>query len=125
MLPVVSSVALVYHRVLTHMAIVEVRNLVKMFEGNNVPAVNNINIRTADGEFLVLLGPSGCGKSTLLRMLGGLEKPTSGEILIGDRVVFDSPEYGVAPGQATVLYAGDRVLGGGWIASTEAALAAA
>ncbi len=45
--------------------------------------------------------------------------------LIGDRVVFDSPEYGVAPGQATVLYAGDRVLGGGWIASTEAALAAA
>ena len=45
--------------------------------------------------------------------------------LIGDRVVFDAPEYGVAPGQATVLYAGDRVLGGGWIASTEAALAAA
>jgi len=45
--------------------------------------------------------------------------------LIGDRVVFDAPEYGVAPGQATVLYAGDRVLGGGWIALTEAALAAA
>ncbi len=45
--------------------------------------------------------------------------------LVGDRVVFDAPEYGVAPGQATVLYAGDRVLGGGWIASTEAALAAA
>ena len=73
------------------MAIVEVRNLVKMFEGNNVPAVNNISIRTADGEFLVLLGPSGCGKSTLLRMLGGLEKPTSGEILIGDRVVNHLP----------------------------------
>ena len=43
----------------------------------------------------------------------------------GERGVFDAPEYGVAPGQATVLYAGDRVLGGGWIASTEAALAAA
>ncbi|MCW3846685.1 tRNA 2-thiouridine(34) synthase MnmA [Sphingomonas sp. LB-2] len=39
----------------------------------------------------------------------------------GDRVVFDSPEYGVAPGQAAVLYAGDRVLGGGWIAETERA----
>ena len=45
--------------------------------------------------------------------------------LLGDRVVFDAPEYGVAPGQAAVLYAGDRVLGGGWIAQTEAALVAA
>jgi multiple sugar transport system ATP-binding protein len=72
------------------MAIVEVRNLVKLFP-NGVAAVNDINIKTADGEFLVLLGPSGCGKSTLLRMLGGLEKPTSGEILIGDRVVNHLP----------------------------------
>jgi tRNA-specific 2-thiouridylase len=39
----------------------------------------------------------------------------------GDRVVFESPEYGVSPGQAAVLYAGDRVLGGGWIAETERA----
>lgn len=45
--------------------------------------------------------------------------------LDGDRLVFDAPEYGVAPGQAAVLYAGDRVLGGGWIASTQAALAQA
>ncbi|WP_315761563.1 tRNA 2-thiouridine(34) synthase MnmA [Sphingomonas sp. Y38-1Y] len=41
--------------------------------------------------------------------------------LEGDRVLFDAPEYGVAPGQAAVLYAGDRVLGGGWIAETEPA----
>ena len=39
----------------------------------------------------------------------------------GARLMFDSPEYGVAPGQAAVLYAGERVLGGGWIAATEAA----
>ena len=39
----------------------------------------------------------------------------------GDRVIFSAPEYGVAPGQAAVLYAGDRVLGGGWIAETERA----
>ncbi|MGJ3626533.1 aminomethyltransferase beta-barrel domain-containing protein [Sphingomonas sp. MMS24-JH45] len=45
--------------------------------------------------------------------------------LIGDRLVFGAPEYGVAPGQAAVLYDGDRVLGGGWIAATEPALAAA
>ena len=42
-----------------------------------------------------------------------------------DRIVFDTPEYGVAPGQAAVFYAGDRVLGGGWIAKTEPAMAAA
>ncbi|WP_395236943.1 aminomethyltransferase beta-barrel domain-containing protein [Salmonella sp. ZJHZ21_0184] len=45
--------------------------------------------------------------------------------LEGDRLLFDAPEYGVAPGQAAVLYAGDRVLGGGWIAATEAAALAA
>jgi len=45
--------------------------------------------------------------------------------LEGDRVVFDAPEYGVSPGQAAVLYDGDRVLGGGWIAETEAARALA
>ncbi len=45
--------------------------------------------------------------------------------LDGDRVTFDMPEYGVAPGQAAVLYAGERVLGGGWIAATEAAAIAA
>lgn len=39
----------------------------------------------------------------------------------GERVIFDTPEYGVAPGQAAVLYVGDRVMGGGWIAGTEAA----
>jgi tRNA-specific 2-thiouridylase len=45
--------------------------------------------------------------------------------LDGDRLSFDAPEYGVAPGQAAVLYAGERVLGGGWIEETEAALVAA
>jgi tRNA-specific 2-thiouridylase len=45
--------------------------------------------------------------------------------LYGDRLLFDTPEYGVAPGQAAVLYADDRVLGGGWIAETEASKATA
>jgi len=45
--------------------------------------------------------------------------------LAGDRLLFDQPEYGVAPGQAAVLYAGERVLGGGWIDATEPARAAA
>jgi tRNA-uridine 2-sulfurtransferase len=49
-----------------------------------------------------------------------LAKPVPAR-LDGDRVVFDAPEYGVAPGQAAVLYAGERVIGGGWIEETEAA----
>ena len=49
-----------------------------------------------------------------------LAKPVPARIQ-GDRILFDTPEYGVAPGQAAVLYAGDRVLGGGWIEETEAA----
>jgi tRNA-specific 2-thiouridylase len=53
-----------------------------------------------------------------------LAKPVLAQ-LIGDRVVFDMPEYGVAPGQAAVLYAGERVLGGGWIEETERARLAA
>ncbi|MGK6318343.1 tRNA 2-thiouridine(34) synthase MnmA [Sphingomonas sp. DT-204] len=53
-----------------------------------------------------------------------LAKPVPAR-LAGDRVVFAAPEYGVAPGQAAVLYAGDRVLGGGWIAETERAELAA
>ncbi len=73
------------------MARVETRNLVKQFGEGGAAAVDGINLQTEDGEFLVLLGPSGCGKTTLLRMIGGLEKPTSGDILIGDRLVNDLP----------------------------------
>jgi multiple sugar transport system ATP-binding protein len=71
------------------MAIVEVRQLSKRFDG--VIAVDGIDLASADGEFLVLLGPSGCGKTTLLRMIGGLEAPTSGDVLIGGRVVTALP----------------------------------
>jgi multiple sugar transport system ATP-binding protein len=71
------------------MAIVEVQNLTKRFDG--VAAVDGINLASTDGEFLVLLGPSGCGKTTLLRMIGGLEPPTSGDVLIGGRVVTELP----------------------------------
>lgn len=53
-----------------------------------------------------------------------LAKPVAAQ-RIGDRVVFDVPEYGVAPGQATVLYGGDRVVGGGWIEETESAVVTA
>ncbi|MFL5759902.1 MAG: ABC transporter ATP-binding protein [Thermomicrobiales bacterium] len=72
------------------MATVEVRNLSKQF-GENPPAVDGIDLASKDGEFLVLLGPSGCGKTTLLRMIGGLEPPTGGDVLIGGHLVNGLP----------------------------------
>lgn len=67
------------------MASLEIRNISKIF--NKHQAVDNISLSVIDGEFVVLLGPSGCGKSTLLRMIAGLEMPTLGDIVIGNRVV--------------------------------------
>ena len=52
-----------------------------------VPVIRELDLSIEDGEFLVLVGPSGCGKSTLLRLLAGLESPTAGEIVIGERRV--------------------------------------
>ena len=69
------------------MAGVVLKNLTKSF--NKVTAVNSINLEIKDKEFMVLVGPSGCGKTTALRMIAGLEESTSGEILIGERVVND------------------------------------
>jgi multiple sugar transport system ATP-binding protein len=69
------------------MAVVETRNLTKVFKQGELGAVNDVNLVTEEGEFLVFLGPSGSGKTTLLRMIAGLETPTSGEILIGGQVV--------------------------------------
>jgi multiple sugar transport system ATP-binding protein len=69
------------------MAVVETRNLTKVFKEGELGAVNDVSLATKEGEFLVFLGPSGSGKTTLLRMIAGLETPTSGEILIGGQVV--------------------------------------
>ncbi|MGH8914561.1 MAG: ABC transporter ATP-binding protein [Acidimicrobiia bacterium] len=71
------------------MAVVEVRGLSKHF--GEVVAVDGVDLRSEEGEFLVLLGPSGCGKTTLLRMIAGLEQPTDGEILLGDENVIGLP----------------------------------
>ena len=50
-----------------------------------------MDLKIADGEFMVLVGPSGCGKSTLLRLIAGLERVTEGAILIGARDVTTAP----------------------------------
>jgi multiple sugar transport system ATP-binding protein len=53
--------------------------------GDPVPVLRDLDLRIADGEFLVLVGPSGCGKSTLLRLLAGLDQPSTGEIYVANR----------------------------------------
>jgi sulfate transport system ATP-binding protein len=54
----------------------------KRFDGNPVPAVDDVSIDVAEGSLTALLGPSGCGKSTLLRIVAGLEQPDSGRVLV-------------------------------------------
>jgi sn-glycerol 3-phosphate transport system ATP-binding protein len=67
------------------MASIDLQDVRKSYGDNEV--IHGIDGHIADGEFVVIVGASGCGKSTLLRMIAGLEKITSGEIRIGERVV--------------------------------------
>jgi len=64
--------------------IISVKNLVKTFEEGFVKALNGVNLEVSEGEFIAIMGPSGCGKSTLLHVLGGLERPTSGEVVVDE-----------------------------------------
>ena len=77
------------------MAAVTLDKLRKSF-GSTV-AIPGLDLAIADGEFVSLLGPSGCGKTTTLRMLAGLERPTAGRLMIGNRLVNDVP-----PGQRDI-----------------------
>ncbi len=98
-------------------------------------------IRIEPGDQRVVVGPRralavSAARLTGMNWIGGdnagpvtakvrsMAKPVPARFVDG-QIMFETPEYGVAPGQAAVLYAGERVLGGGWIAETERALAAA
>jgi multiple sugar transport system ATP-binding protein len=63
----------------------------RIYPGTDVPAVNALELRIQDGEFMVLVGPSGSGKTTALRMLAGLEEVDAGAVFIGKRDVTDLP----------------------------------
>ncbi len=63
--------------------IVETRDLVKIYgDGTQVRALNGVNMRVTRGEFISVMGPSGSGKSTLLNMIGALDRPTGGRVLV-------------------------------------------
>jgi iron(III) transport system ATP-binding protein len=80
------------------MAELLIENLHKRF--GPVRAVDDVNIRVADGEFVTLLGPSGCGKSTTLGAIAGLDQPTSGRIRVGNRIYFDGEKGIFLPPEA-------------------------
>src|SRR3954451_10048621 len=97
-------------------------NLVKSFAGEKargkkkaqaghttVFAVNDVSFEVKEGELFTLLGPSGCGKTTTLRSIAGLERPDSGTIAVGDRVMFAAK--GENSGRAVNMPANQRGLG--------------
>lgn len=67
------------------MNVIEIKNLTKIYNSSEVQvkAVNGISIDFKEGEFTAVVGPSGSGKTTFLNMLGGLDRPTSGDVIIG------------------------------------------
>ena len=82
---------------------IEAKNIVKYFkhDKHTLKAINDISLVANSGEFVCIVGPSGCGKSTFLRILAGLEKPDSGEILVNGKSV-DS----TGPGRIMVFQEG-------------------
>jgi len=71
-------------------AFIEFRSLTKTFEQHGAPdisVVEPLSLSIAEGEFVVFVGPSGCGKTTVMRLVGGLETPTTGEVLLAGKPV--------------------------------------
>ncbi|HSC43168.1 MAG: ABC transporter ATP-binding protein [Betaproteobacteria bacterium] len=67
-------------------ALIQVQELYKSYQRDTleIPVLRNINLKIFAGEFLAFMGPSGSGKTTLLNLIAGIDKPTSGKIIIGD-----------------------------------------
>ncbi|MBZ9608773.1 ABC transporter ATP-binding protein [Clostridium estertheticum] len=80
------------------MEILKVENLKKTYgkDENKVEALKNINLSVAKGEFVAIVGASGSGKSTLLHLLGGLDRPTSGNVVIDGESIYDYKEEKLA-----------------------------
>src|ERR1700676_5169341 len=76
--------------VATGTKVVQVRGVSKVFKRDafQVTALDDVSIDIAKGEFLTLMGPSGSGKTTLLNMIAGIDRPTSGELLVQGQDVF-------------------------------------
>jgi putative ABC transport system ATP-binding protein len=71
------------------MSVIEVKNLHKVYQETKIPvyAVNGIDISFQEGEFTAVVGPSGSGKTTFLNMVGGLDEPSEGEVIIDGKSI--------------------------------------
>jgi len=79
-------------------SLIEVQNLSKSYRRDKleIPVLNNITLSVAEGEFLAFMGPSGSGKTTLLNLIAGIDRPTSGNIIIGGTDVTELSETDLA-----------------------------
>ena len=80
------------------MAILEVKNLTKIYghDENQVVALDHVSFTVKKGEFIAIVGSSGSGKSTLLHLIGGVDKPTSGEVIVNGQNVYKKNENELA-----------------------------
>ena len=80
------------------MAILEVKNLTKIYgnDENKVVALDHVSFTVEKGEFIAIVGSSGSGKSTLLHLIGGVDKPTSGEVIVNGQSVYKKNENEIA-----------------------------
>lgn len=76
------------------MSLISAVNLKKVYGSGDtaVTALNGVSLQVEPGEFVAIMGPSGCGKSTLLHLLGGLDRPTSGTVMIDGHNLSDLPD---------------------------------
>src|SRR5437762_12653233 len=78
--------------------IMHIRNVSKSFTrgGEEITVLRNLSLDVAPGEFLGIMGPSGSGKTTLLNLIAGLDRPSEGEVWIGDQLVSKMSEAALA-----------------------------
>jgi putative ABC transport system ATP-binding protein len=76
-------------------SVIEVRDLVKKFNGRSA-VLDGVSFSVAEGEFVMIFGKSGCGKTTLLNILGGLDRPTSGNVIVDGQDIVDLSEDDLA-----------------------------
>ena len=76
--------------------LVQLTDVTKSYDNDAAPAVAHVTMAVAQGEAVSIMGPSGSGKSTLLNLIAGLDRPTSGEVRVGDQRVDKLSETGVA-----------------------------
>jgi len=90
------------------MSLIAIQNVTRLFDdpkrGTAVKALDDVSVSVGRNEFLCLLGPSGCGKSTLLNLIAGFDKPSSGTVSVGGRVVSEpGADRGVVFQQPTLM----------------------